>query len=38
MGMGRDSVMVIHGGGTYGDKPGAMYLDGYRIIICFPLK
>ena len=24
MGMGSDSVMVIHGGGTYGDKPGTM--------------
>ena len=24
MGMGADSVMVIHGGGTYGDKPGTM--------------
>jgi len=24
MGMGPDSVMVIHGGGMYGDKPGTM--------------
>ena len=24
MGMGQDSVMVIHGGGVYGDKPGAI--------------
>ena len=24
MGMGADSVMVIHGGGMYGDKPGTM--------------
>jgi UV DNA damage endonuclease len=24
MGMGKDSVMVIHGGGVYGDKQGAM--------------
>ena len=24
MGMGSDSVMVIHGGGMYGDKPGTM--------------
>lgn len=24
MGMGKDSVMVIHGGGFYGDKPGSI--------------
>ncbi|EPQ57158.1 UvdE-domain-containing protein [Gloeophyllum trabeum ATCC 11539] len=24
MGLGRDSVMIIHGGGTYGDKPAAL--------------
>ena len=22
--MGKDSVMVIHGGGVYGDKPAAI--------------
>ena len=24
MGMGKDSVMVIHGGGVYGDKPATI--------------
>ncbi|TFK54537.1 UV-endonuclease UvdE [Heliocybe sulcata] len=24
MGLGKDSVMIIHGGGTYGDKPAAL--------------
>ncbi len=32
MGMGKDSVMVIHGGGTYGDKPSAIerWVDNYK--------
>lgn len=24
MGLGKDSVMIIHGGGTYNDKPAAL--------------
>lgn len=24
MGLGKDSVMIIHGGGVYGDKPGSL--------------
>lgn len=24
MGLGKDSVMIVHGGGVYGDKPGTI--------------
>jgi len=32
MEMGKDSVMVIHGGGVYGDKPGAIkrWIENYH--------
>lgn len=32
MGMGSDSVMVIHGGGMYGDKPGTIkrWISNYK--------
>ena len=32
MGMGKDSVMVIHGGGVYKDKPGTMLRWIYRYL------
>ena len=36
MGMGDDSVMVVHGGGLYGDKEKKRKKDGVNNFICYP--
>lgn len=35
MGMGNESVMIIHGGGVFGDKPAALerFRENYKTLL-----